>query len=178
MKFERFALNTLRAGNPIPSNNRFFPSPLRQARKGIGNVEPDGVVPLVVSLIPFLNPQTYPDAIFYESKAVKGTLLPPSYENYQILGFLDVLGRNPARAAVENPAIVFMTTSDVRRISKKTLAEASARRIGVWHSIGCEVMPQSGDLQMGEAVLSNPLVYLFNIRFPTGYGGPGSIGRL
>lgn len=104
MKFERFALSTLRPGNPIPPNNRFFPSLLRQATKGIGNVEPDEVVPLVVTLIPFLSPQTtYADGIFYESKAVKGTLLPPSYENYQILGFLDVLGRNSTRAAGENP---------------------------------------------------------------------------
>lgn len=176
VEFERFALNTLRAGNPIASNNRFFASPLRQARKGIGNVEPDGVVPLVVTIIPLFHTQTYPDAIFYESKAVKGTLLPPSYENYQILGFLDVLGRNPARAAGENPAIVFMTTSDVRRISSKTITEATNRRIGVWHSIGCEVTP--GDLQMGQTVLSNPSVYFRTGRFPTGYGGPGSIGRL
>lgn len=156
VKFKRFALNTIRPGNPVPSNNRFFPSPLRQAIKGIGNVEPDGVVPLVVSIIPFLNPQTYADGIFYESKAVKYTLLPPSYEDYQILGFLDVLGRNPARAAGENPAIVFMTTSDVHKISKKTLTEATRRDIGVWHSIGCEVTPLSGDLQMGQAVPRNP----------------------
>jgi hypothetical protein len=177
VKFERFALRTLKQGNPIPPNNRPFYSPLRDA-KGIAHVEPDEVVPLVVNIIPFLDPQTYPDAIFYEAKAVKGTLLPPSYQDYQILCFLDVLGSNPARATDENPAIVFMTTSDVHKISKKTMAEATRRDIGVWHSIGCEVTPSSGDLQMGEAVLRNPLVYLFNIRFPTGYGGPGNIGRI
>lgn len=97
VRFERFALSTIRPGNPVPQNNRHFPSSLRQTKAGIGNVEPDGVEPLVVTIIPFLNPQTYPDSVFYESKAVKGTLLPPSYERYQILGFLDVLGRSPAR---------------------------------------------------------------------------------
>jgi hypothetical protein len=182
IKFERFALNTIRPGNPVPQNkgpNSFFPSPLRQSKPPyIGNVQPDGVVPLVVTIIPFLNSQTYPRSVFYESKAVKYTLLPPSYQDYQILGFLDVLGSSPARAAGENPAIVFLTTSDVRRISPKTITEANARRIGVWHSIGCEVTPLSGDLQMGQTVLRNPIAYVRTGRFPTGYGGPGSIGRI
>lgn len=178
VKFETFALYTLRPGNPIPPNkgpNSFLYSPLRQAKTGIANVQPDGVVPLVVSIIPFLNPQTYPKSVFYESKAVKYTLLPPSYQDYQILGFLDVLGSSSARAAGENPAIVFMTTSDVRRISSKTITEATRNDIGVWHSIGCEVAP--GNLQMGQAVLINPGVYVRSGRFPTGYGGR-SIGRL
>lgn len=104
--------------------------------------------------------------------------MPPSYENYQILGLLDALDSSPAHAAGENPAILFLTTSDVRKISKKTLAEANRRDIGVWHSIGCEVTPLSGDLQMGEFALRNPSVYFWNGRVPTGYGGPGSIGRL
>lgn len=155
-----------------------MPSPLRQAKNGIAHVEPDGVVPLVVTIVPFFNTTTYKDAIFYESKAVRGTLLPPSYENYQILGFLDVLGTNPARAAGENPAIVFMTTSDIRKISRKTIAEATRSDIGVWHSIGCEVMPLSGDLQMDRAVLRNVGVYFRTGRFPANYGGPRSIGRL
>lgn len=89
----------------------------------------------------------------FTTKAVKGTLLPPSYEKYQILGLLDALGRRPARAAGENPAIVFMTTSDVHKISKKTITEANSRDIGVWHSIGCEVTPLSSDLQMSQAAL-------------------------
>ncbi|PIG95062.1 hypothetical protein [Gloeocapsopsis sp. IPPAS B-1203] len=178
VEFEEFALNTIRAGNPVPQNNRLFPSPLRQAKAGIRNVEPDGVVPLVVHIIPFLNPQTYADSVFYESKAVKGTLLPPSYENYQILGFLDVLDSSPARAEGENPAIFFLTTSDIHKISKKTIAEANRRDIGVWHSIACEVTPQSGDLQMGGFRLLNRSVYFWDGRVPTSYGGPGSIGRL
>lgn len=178
VKFERFALNTIKPGNPIASNGRKFKSQLRNDKVKIPNVQPDGVVPLpvVTTFAPFF--REFADAIFYEAKAVKGTLLPPSYQDYQILGFLDVLGGNPARAAGENPAIVFMTTSDVRKISRKTIAEATSRDIGVWHSIACEVAPLSGNLQFGEAALINLGVYFRSFRFPRGYGGPGTSGRI
>ena len=131
----------------------------------------------MVNLIPFFS-FTYPDSVFHESKAVRGTLLPPNYEKYQILGFLDVLDRSPATANNENPAIVFLTTSDVRTISSKTIAEATNRDIGVWHSIGCEIAPPSGNLQMGKTELLNPIVYILPGRVPTGYGGPGNPGRI
>ncbi|MBD6614327.1 hypothetical protein FNW02_00145 [Komarekiella sp. 'clone 1'] len=178
VRFERFALATIRPGNPIASNGRKFESRLRYNKVRILNVQPDGVVPLpvVTTFAPFF--REFADAIFYEAKAVKGTLLPPSYQDSQILGFLDVLGKNPARAAGENPAIVFMTTSDVRKISRKTITEATSRDIGVWHSIACEVAPLSGNLQLGQTALINPGVYLRNFRFPRGYGGPGTPGKI
>lgn len=91
---------------------------------------------------------------------------------------LDAFDSSPARAAGENPAILFLTISDVRTISSRTATEATRRDIGVWHSIGCEITPLSGDLQMGGFVFRNPSVYFWDGRFPTGYGGPGSIGRL
>ncbi|QSJ20003.1 hypothetical protein JYQ62_15590 [Nostoc sp. UHCC 0702] len=47
-KFEKFALSTPKPGAPIPSNGRPFPSNLRKNKVGIANVEPDGVVPLVL----------------------------------------------------------------------------------------------------------------------------------
>ncbi|MEH1900250.1 MAG: hypothetical protein V7L04_02210 [Nostoc sp.] len=178
VKFERFALSTLKPGDPIAPNGRKFKSYLRENKVKIPNVQPDGVVPLpvVTTFGPFF--RKFADAIFYEAKAVKGTLLPPSYQDYQILGFLDVLGKNSACAAGENPAIIFMTTSDVRKISKKTVAEATSRDIGVWHSIACEVAPLSGNLQLGQAALINPGVYFRTLRFPRGYGGPGTPGRI
>jgi len=178
VKFERFALNTLKPGDPIAPNGRKFKSQSRENKVKIPNVQPDGVVPLsiITTFPPFF--RQFADAIFYEAKAVKGTLLPPSHQDYQILGFLDVLSGNPARAAGENPAIVFMTTSDVRKISKKTVAEASSRRIGIWHSIGCEITPPFGNIQMGQAILINPGVYFGSGRFPRGYGGPGTPGRI
>ena len=177
LKFEEFARTTLKPGDPIPSNKELFPSPLRQIKAGIGNVQPDGVVPLVVNLIPFFS-STYPKSVFYESKAVQRTLLPPSYERYQILGHLDVLSRSSAAAAGENPAIVFLTTSDVRTISPRTINEANRRGIGVWHSIGCEIVPPFGNLQMGKAELLNVGVYFGSGRFPTDYGDPGNPGRI
>lgn len=178
LKFEDFALKTIRPGNEVRKNGIKFSSPERLQKVGILNVVPDGAVPLTVAIVPpFIN-TSYPNAVFYEAKAVKGTLLPPSYEQYQILGFLDVLGRNPAVRAGENPAIVFMTTSDIRKISTKTVAMATEKKIGVWHSIACEVGAVSGNLQLGEAVVRNPGVYIQTGRFPIGYGGPGSIGRI
>ncbi|MBD2677159.1 MULTISPECIES: hypothetical protein [Nostoc] len=177
IKFEEFALSTLKPGDPIASNKKLFPSPLRQIKAGIANVQPDGVVTLVVNLRPFFS-FTYPESVFYESKAVQRTLLPPSYERYQILGHLDALSRSPGAVADENPAIVFLTTSDVRTISPKTIAEATNRDIGVWHSIGCEIVPPFGNLQMGKAELLNPIVYIIKLRVPTDYGGPGTPGRI
>jgi hypothetical protein len=57
-------------------------------------VQPDGVQPLV-TITPF-ETFTHPDSVFYESKAARNTRLPPSYEKYQILGFLDALEHSPA----------------------------------------------------------------------------------
>ncbi|MCC5669747.1 hypothetical protein LC653_39565 [Nostoc sp. CHAB 5784] len=71
-----------------------------------------------------------------------------------------------------------MTTFDVRKISRKTIAEATSRDIGVWHSIACEVAPLSGNLQLGQPALINPGIYFRNLRFPRGYGGPGTPGRI
>jgi len=50
LKFDAFTRSTLIPGNPIPQNNKDFPSPLRDAKVGIANVRPDGVVSLVVNL--------------------------------------------------------------------------------------------------------------------------------
>ncbi|MBE9051851.1 hypothetical protein IQ243_15750 [Nostocales cyanobacterium LEGE 11386] len=91
---------------------------------------------------------------------------------------VQLIGRSSAAVADENPAIIFLTTSDVRTISRKTIAEANRRGIGVWHSIGCEITPLSGNLQMGQTVLLNPGVYINPGRIPISYGGPGTPGRL
>lgn len=84
VKFERFALSTLKPGDPIAPNGRKFKSQLRDDQVKIPNVQPDGVVPLsvITTFPPFF--RQFADAIFYEAKAVKGTLLPPSYQDYQI----------------------------------------------------------------------------------------------
>jgi hypothetical protein len=176
--FERFTLRTIRPGNPVSPNNRNFRSPARDALEGIPNVEPDGVATLTVVVLPNPIPQNYNDSVFYESKAVADSKLPPGYEKSQILGFLDALGNSPAARAGENPAIIFLTTADVDELSPDTVALGSRRRIGVFHSIACELKNSPGMIRMGKAELTNPLAYLNTSRIPTGYGGPGAVDRL
>ncbi|MDZ4878646.1 MAG: hypothetical protein CLLPBCKN_008083 [Chroococcidiopsis cubana SAG 39.79] len=73
--------------------------------------------------------------------------------------------------------MIFLTTADVREISTKTRFEASTKRVGVWHSIGCEVPGSFNNLQLGQASLRNPEVYILNLTLPESIG-PGMPGRL
>ncbi|PSB22073.1 hypothetical protein C7B65_01280 [Phormidesmis priestleyi ULC007] len=181
LRFEDFALETVRPGLPIPHNNRFFFSADRRAKAGIANVVPDGVIPLItITAIP-LKTFIHSNSVFYESKAVRRTRLPPSYQKYQILGFLDALEHSPAGSEGSFvPAIVFMTTSDVKAISKKTRLLATVQGVGILHTIACEipdVLPTENNLQMGAAIVVNPEVYILNISFPFP-SPPGSPGRV
>lgn len=176
--FERFALRTIRPGNPIRPNSISFNSPARDAVEDIPNVVPDGAIALNVIVIPNPFPRTYENSVFYEAKAVANTKLPPSYENSQILGLLDALGGSDAAIAGENPAIIFMTTSNVDEISPDTTILAARRRIGVFHAIACELKNNPGMLRMGKAELTNPTAYINPGRIPTGAGGPGAVDRL
>ena len=112
---------------------------------------------------------------------MRRTRLPPSYQSYQILGFLDALEHSPAGSEGSFvPAIVFMTTSDVKPISKKTRLLATVKGVGILHTIACEipgVLPTDNNLQMGEAIVVNPEVYILNISFPFPTP-PGSLGRV
>lgn len=177
--FQNFALATIRPGTPIPENFRLFPSPARAAATGgaIQNVEPDGVLPLVFVNFPAGPTETYPDSVFYEAKALQGGLLPPSYQQYQILGFIDALSNSPAKTAGKIPAIIFLTSADIRQISNATVAEASFRGVAVWHAIGCEIPGSFNQLQLGEASLRNPVVYILQLTIPEQIG-PGIPGRI
>ena len=73
--------------------------------------------------------------------------------------------------------MIFLTTADVKQISLRTTLEASTKRVGVWHSIGCEVPGSFNNLQLGQASLRNPQVYLIRLTFPE-FIGPGMPGRL
>ena len=66
LRFEDFALETVRPGFPIPHNTRFFFSADRQAKAGIANVVPDGVLPLIT--ITPLKTFVHSNSVFYESK--------------------------------------------------------------------------------------------------------------
>jgi hypothetical protein len=178
--FQNFALNTIRPGIPIPENRRKFYSPEREAKKDgeLRNVVPDGVLPLIFENLPFGPTETYADSAFYEVKALNGGSLPPSYEDYQILGFLDALSRSDAASAGRIPAIIFLTTADVKQISTATTREAFFKGVGVWHSIACEIPASSvNNLQLGQASLRNPEVYILRLTLPE-FIGPGSPGRL
>lgn len=177
--YENFALATIRPGTPIPGNLRLFPSPARAAATGGAsrNVQPDGVLPLVFVNFPAGPTETYPDSVFYEVKALKGDLLPPSYQQYQILGFIDALSNSPAKTAGKIPAIIFLTSAHIRQISNATVREATFRGVAVWHAIGCEIPGSFNQLQLGEASLRNPQVYILQLTIPEQIG-PGIPGRL
>jgi len=177
LAFQNFALATIRPGTPIPENKRKFASPEREAKTGgkLKNVVPDGVLSLMV-YPPLFPPEEYQDSVFYEVKALSGGLLPPSYDDYQILGFLDALNRSDAGVAGRIPAIIFLTTADVRQISAATTREAFFKGVGVWHSIGCEITGSFNNLQLGQASLRNPEVYIIRLTFPE-FIGPGMPGR-
>ncbi|MGF1488184.1 MAG: hypothetical protein ACFBSE_13950 [Prochloraceae cyanobacterium] len=177
LAFEDFALSTIKPGRTIPRNTKKFDSPARDAIEGIRNVVPDGVTELTV-FNPL--PRIFNESIFYEAKAIRPgiTNLEPSYENSQILGFLDALGKTPAAIARENPAIVFINTADISRISSATVNLATRQNIGVYHAIGCEITNSPGSLRIGRAELTNPQVYINTRRVPTNAGGPGTIDTL
>jgi hypothetical protein len=178
LRFEGFVRNTIISGVPIPSNSTKFFSQDRLTKAGIANVQPDGVLPLVV--VTPVGSASFANSVFSESKAVRPTYLPPSYQDYQILGFLDALQNSPAGNGSGVPAIVFMTTSDVKAISRKTRFEASRRRVAVLHTIACEIPSTPGtanNLQLGGSTVENPEVYLFSFSVPLPVG-PGNPGRL
>ncbi|MEG4866413.1 MULTISPECIES: hypothetical protein [unclassified Microcoleus] len=177
--YENFALATIRLGTPIPENTRRFFSDARkrQTKDKYQNVVPDGVLPLVFVNFPAGPTETYPDSVFYEVKALSGGLLPPSYSDYQILGFIDALGDSSAKTAGRIPAIIFLTSADIKQISNATVAEAIFRGVAVWHAIGCEIPGSFNQLQLGAASLKNPVVYFLQLTLPEGIG-PGIPGRL
>jgi hypothetical protein len=124
--YENFALATIRPGTPIPENTRRFFSDARkrETNNKYQNVVPDGVLPLVFVNFPAGPTETYANSVFYQVKALSGGLLPPSYSDYQILGFIDALGDSPAKTAGRIPAIIFITSADIRDISFATITEA------------------------------------------------------
>ncbi len=178
LRFESFALNTIQPAFAIPRNFKKFPSPERAMKVGIPNVQPDGVLPLVV--VGLSGSMTYEESVFYEAKTARSTLLPPSYQRYQIRGFLDALQSSPAGVGgLGVPAIVFMTTSDVRVISKKTRLLGTLKGVGILHTIACEVpgaLP-SQNLQLGNAAVVNPELYLLRGISPLPVGS-GRLGGL
>jgi hypothetical protein len=110
-----------------------------------------------------------------------GTRLPPSYENYQILGHIDHLGNvSPAGVSDVNgsiPEITFITTSDISTISNSTIELATSRGVAVWHAIGCyEDVPGRARTyaQVSGSILLNPEVYFLGLAIPLSSRNPGT----
>jgi hypothetical protein len=186
-RFESFALETI-VPFPIQRNTDPFYSPARESATGgqFKNVVPDGLLPLIV-IRSLVDVRLYERSVFYEAKAVSNTHLPPSEgsDPYQILGFIDAARRStPAGQAggqeqYEIPAVVFMTTADVKPLSMETRQIGYEAGVGVFHSIVCEPVFSfvRGKLQLGPAQLMNPDVYLGTGVSPVGVG-PGREAEL
>lgn len=106
--------------------------------------------------------------------------LPPSYENWQIGGFIDALRNStPAgQARIGVPAIIFMTTSNVVTpgLRSRMLANSQQYRVALIHSIACEI-GSTGSLQMGSPSYVNPIVYLLYGTIPATlpFGTPSNL---
>ncbi len=181
-RFEEFSRGSLyfNSNPPVQNNTRRFPSEARlNSRARIPNVVPDVVRPLLV-----INPsgsQIFADSVFDEVKAVVGTRLPPSYENYQILGHIDHLGNSsPAGVSDVNgsiPEITFITTSDISTISNSTILLATNEGVAVWHAIGCyEDVPgrTTTYAQVSGSILLNSWVYIAGLAIPLSPRNPGT----
>jgi hypothetical protein len=186
--FEEFALSTFKTftGQPLPKyRGPTLPSAERDtATKG----EYKGIVPDSISNLYYSRPsglQVFNRSVFHEIKALKQSTLPPSTSTHQITGYLDVVRRAPSAQAGVPPALIFLTTGDVKGVGNKTRFRANSRRIWLEHAIACEV-PDSIDpqapklgpaIQIGSALIQNPELIILTsvIYFPSGPGNPGKL---
>jgi hypothetical protein len=186
--FQNFALGTIDpARGIIPENTTPYYSPLREekTKNKYRNVIPDGVVELTYVDLTTGVTKLIPEGVFYEVKAVSGknSSLAPGTEEWQIGGIVDALSESDAAktsgAAV--PAVIFLTTSDVR-IGNKLRLQAFFNFIALWHSMACEIPPFDNNppenyLQLGELDPVNPEVYILQLTIPKtpGSGRPGKL---
>jgi hypothetical protein len=152
-------------GMMVRKNTRKFRSAERLRMAGVGNVVPDGTndVKTIAYEWPLkIRTTLYPDASFYDMKAVSGTI-GLSTDEYQILGFLDALRANSPEATKRGySSLTFVTTSDAR-ISPNVLNKASQMGINVFQMVAYI----NADNEIG---FSNPM--LLNPVRPTKVGYP------
>jgi hypothetical protein len=152
----------------MPQNTMPIASPERASHfvGGLpGAVIPDYVTGLKVVITGSQTVSTLPNSFFGEVKAVAG-YLPPSYSQYQILGFLDVARLSPAGSTtVSNhppPELVFTTTGNTK-MSALTIGQANVWGVAIWQQIVYEDpdMPNdpNPDLCIDRAVPRNGGVY-------------------
>jgi hypothetical protein len=180
--FEDFALANYKtfSGQPLQKYRGLtLPS---QERDAATKGEYKGIVPDSISNLFYSRPsgvQIFNESVFYEIKALKQSTLPPSTSTHQITGYLDVVRRAPSAQAGVPPALIFLTTGDVKGVGFKTRLRATSRRIWLEHAIACEV-PNSGSpplIQLGPVLIQNPeLVILTGVLYVQ--SGPGTPGNL
>jgi hypothetical protein len=108
--------------------------------------------------------------VFFEVKAVNGTLV-PSTSKWQILGLLDIATSFPTVPSGPHapPAVIFTTTWNTAVSTTGTtsvpgvVAQATAWRVAVWQEMvyydSNSATPNNPDLHLGKAVCLNPAIY-------------------
>jgi hypothetical protein len=117
-----------------------------------------------------LNWAYFPNSVFFEVKAVNGTLTPGT-SKWQILGLLDVATSFPTVPSTAHapPAVIFTTTSNTSVSTTGTtsvpgvVAQADAWGVGVWQEMvyydSTSATPDNPLLHLGDAVCLNPNLY-------------------
>jgi hypothetical protein len=110
------------------------------------------------------------NSLFFEVKAVNGTLV-PSTSQWQILGLLNVATTFPTVPSGPHapPAVIFTTTSNTSVSTTGTtsvpgvVAQATAWGVAVWQEKvyydANSATPNNPNLHLGEAVCLNPALY-------------------
>jgi hypothetical protein len=165
LTFEAWVLKTMnqlakRWTKPIPSPQR----------KKYNNGLPASVIPEYVdSQVTFrlgapLNLTWYyfPNSMFYEVKAVNGTLV-LSTSQYQILGLLNVAQLAQPPQGPHAPPLVMFTTTSNTLISQAVVDKATAWGVAVWQQIveynANSANPNNPNLRIADPQCKNPTLY-------------------
>jgi len=135
LAFEHWILSSL----ALPRNTRAFISPTRAAATGglPASVIPEAVLP--IAWVGWsLAPTTFPDSLFCEVKAVRGSIT-LSHSRHQLRGLVDVASRAPVAQAnsPHRPIVAFVTTGDTV-IGADVLAEATQQGVAIWQAVVME----------------------------------------
>ena len=165
-----------------------IPSPDRRAFSGgkASSVIPDGI-----GSVTYIDangvPQTFNNSVFYEAKTK--VRVNQSTDDYQPVGYVDVLSRSPAAIRRNQlnsppypiPALFYLTPSSTR-IGNDVIQRATAERVAIFQHIACDNPGGTlgtNDTVMGRGIPLNPQVYtsvgMFN-PVPAPAGTPGTIG--
>jgi hypothetical protein len=178
--FENFVLDSIGDVKNTNPTIRFYSAARQAATKNYRDprrrhsfVVPDALGPIIVrnrdQYGRIISVSPYTMSAFEEMKFKRGVIYMSSFE-HQITGMVSVLGTTSAAALAvvtlprnrPTPRLTFHTPSDLS-ISQSIIDGANRVRVGIWQQVACDNPGgQRGvnDMQMGQAVLLNPTVYL------------------